>query len=108
MSRRLLSTLAVLAIAALPLPAAGFPRPEPAVARFSVEAPGSLFAWLRGLLGLQEKNGCRVDPNGRCIPEPTAKNGCHADPNGYCLTGATPGPVTENGCVVDPFGRCGG
>ena len=28
-----------------------------------------------------EKDGCHIDPNGRCA----AKDGCHIDPDGRCL-----------------------
>lgn len=42
------------------------------------------------------KNGCELDPDGRCL---TAKNGCSVDPSGRCL-------ATKNGCQVDPNGRC--
>lgn len=41
------------------------------------------------LASLWSKNGCQVDPQGRCVPgtgsaTPTAKNGCQVDPNGNC------------------------
>jgi hypothetical protein len=33
-------------------------------------------------------NGCRIDPNGRCVAEPLAT------------------PEADNGCGIDPDGRC--
>jgi hypothetical protein len=35
------------------------------------------------------KNGCRIDPDGRCVASPeatvTTDNGCRIDPNGHCF-----------------------
>ncbi|HSK79788.1 MAG TPA: hypothetical protein VLQ45_25260 [Thermoanaerobaculia bacterium] len=59
--------------------------------------------------GLWSKNGCRIDPDGYCIPgtgegDITIENGCVIEPNGQCATGS---PVTtKNGCRLDPDGRC--
>jgi hypothetical protein len=39
-----------------------------------------------------------------------AKNGCMIDPGGRCLPGTSTAPVpagSENGCGIDPGGRCG-
>ena len=41
-------------------------------------------------LSLWEKNGCAIDPWGRCqpssvtVPQPSADNGCSVDPGGRC------------------------
>jgi hypothetical protein len=70
------------------------------VERFSLRTPSELFAgaW-RFLAGIwsggsapQNKNGCRIDPHGVCIPEPTvvpsSDEGCMIDPNGgRCVGG---------------------
>jgi hypothetical protein len=58
------------------------------------------------LTSLWAKNGCQVDPNGRCLPGPrhAANNGCSADPDGRCL--ARPSHATDNGCSADPNGHC--
>ncbi|HEV7503848.1 MAG TPA: hypothetical protein VGS07_02950 [Thermoanaerobaculia bacterium] len=61
------------------------------------------------LTSLWAKNGCEVDPNGRCLPGLTSvpaggKNGCQVDPSGRCLP--RPSYATDNGCEVDPSGRC--
>jgi hypothetical protein len=72
------------------------------------------------LSSLWSKNGCQVDPDGRCLPGTTSdwswdrvgnlwsKNGCEFDPNGRCLS--SPASVTttgDNGCGIDPSGECG-
>jgi hypothetical protein len=40
------------------------------------------------LTSLWDDNGCRIDPDGRCLPEPSptadADNGCGLDPDGRC------------------------
>lgn len=45
-----------------------------------------IWSFLRGMEG---KDGCRIDPFGRCTPtqspEPRRKEGCNIDPNGRCL-----------------------
>jgi hypothetical protein len=55
------------------------------------------------LVGLWTKNGCQVDPDGRCLP---TKNGCSVDPSGRCLPPATTTITLDNGCQVDPNGSC--
>ncbi len=54
------------------------------------------------------ENGCRIDPDGRCLPsEPanTLDNGCRADPDGRCLPDHT-ASTSDNGCGMDPNGLC--
>lgn len=58
--------------------------------------------------GLWSKNGCRIDPDGYCLPgigegDPTIENGCVIDPSGQCVSEPV---TTKNGCIVDPDGRC--
>jgi hypothetical protein len=48
------------------------------------------------------KEGCGMDPNGRCLETPKA--GCGMDPNGQCLP--APQPTSDIGCGMDPDGRC--
>ena len=65
--------------------------------RFEVTAPfASLGSWL---VGLWEKNGCMIDPNGRCL------TGTGAAPTGAAPSAPT---NTDNGCGLDPDGRCKG
>jgi hypothetical protein len=78
--------------------------------------PSGLIAWdvlarVWGFLtGAPSDNGCRLDPDGRCLQgqsaAPTADNGCGADPDGRCLPGQSAAPTADNGCWADPNGRC--
>ena len=34
------------------------------------------------------------------------KDGCHIDPNGRCATTQSPEPQRKDGCHIDPWGRC--
>ncbi|HKI00575.1 MAG TPA: hypothetical protein VKK31_01210 [Thermoanaerobaculia bacterium] len=90
-----LRTAAVLVfclVLASPLATAAAPRPggEPFTVRLAAQDAGDLFGWLKGALAsLWSKNGCQVDPFGRCLaavasPASTKKNGCEVDPNGRC------------------------
>jgi hypothetical protein len=104
--RRILPPLVLCLLLAVPAISTAAPRagsPATSVA-------GDLLGWLRGtLVSLWSKNGCQLDPFGRCITSSatsTAKNGCQADPHGGCLDGLTTTPTTEAGCELDPFGRC--
>ena len=80
----------------------------------SLAAPSSLLDSIWALLVSPHhtvpiaKEGCGMDPNGRCVPAPTpqAKEGCGADPSGRCLPAATPTPQADGGCGADPDGRC--
>ena len=63
--------------------------------------PGDLFSRLLRLLpGLWQKEGCIIDPNGRCAPAPIDA-GCTIDPDGRCAPAAA-----DAGCEIDPNGRC--
>src|SRR5262249_6181530 len=73
--------------------------------------PGSL-GWLDRVLSvlrLDPKEGCKIDPNGRCLAEAAqpshTKAGCHLDPNGLCYTSAETLQI-DAGCHLDPDGRC--
>lgn len=62
--------------------------------------PADLFSRLLRLLsGLWEKEGCIIDPNGRCAPVTDA--GCLIDPDGQCAP-----VIPDAGCIIDPNGRC--
>jgi hypothetical protein len=60
----------------------------------------SLWALFSPLWGTKE--GCGMDPDGRCLPAPKA--GCGMDPNGQCLP--APQPTSDIGCGLDPSGQC--
>jgi hypothetical protein len=49
-----------------------------------------------------QKEGCMIDPWGRCIKGNT-KEGCGIDPLGHC--GAST-PTADAGCTIDPLGGC--
>lgn len=108
LARRAVALLIILAVAA-PLAAAPIHRSGPA--RFEAATPfASLWIWLSHIWA---KNGCMIDPWGRCLPSTApappagADNGCSIDPHGACHSAASPFPATDNGCGIDPGGRCG-
>lgn len=69
-----------------------------------------LRAW-DSLARLWTKNGCGVDPDGRCATASTSTsnvdNGCGVDPNGLCSPAPASTSNVDNGCGVDPSGHCG-
>jgi hypothetical protein len=99
--RRLIAALALLAILGTPLASAAGHRARPVQARVANAVP---FAWLWDLLARTwAKAGCRIDPNGQCLPDSLeTDNGCRIDPDG-CL--AKPLAMDE-GCRIDPNGQC--
>ncbi len=66
--------------------------------------------------GVTPDDGCRWDPDGRCItgsaapvPKIILKDGCHWDQDGACAKGsAVPAPAVtrDDGCHMDPSGGC--
>jgi hypothetical protein len=97
---RILRPLAVLvlAVALGTAPASALPARDtkPSVRGFLVRLESFLLlSW--------SKEGCRIDPWGRCVAEPTTESGCGIDPWGLCVNGE---PTTESGCRIDPWGRC--
>lgn len=55
------------------------------------------------LTAIWSKEGCSIDPWGRCIAStPTTDNGCAIDPLG-CSTSTS---NSDAGCVIDPWGGC--
>jgi len=106
LARSVVVLLLILSVAA-PLAAAPIHRSDPV--RFEATAPlVRLWSWLSQVWA---KNGCGLDPSGRCLPEaapaprPGANNGCGIDPSGRCQPAAIPLPA-DNGCGLDPDGRC--
>jgi hypothetical protein len=48
------------------------------------------------------KEGCRIDPWGRCLAStPTTEAGCRMDPWGRCADST---PAADTGCHIDPLG----
>lgn len=74
--------------------------------------PSNLLNQVWSLLGsfwsapADSKEGCGMDPSGRCSPEPQSqpKEGCGWDPNG--LQSPVAQPQAPEGCGMDPWGRC--
>jgi len=101
LARSVVVLLLILAVAA-PLTAA--PIQHSGAARFETTGPlASLWSWLSHVWA---KNGCMIDPSGRCLsgaaPAPTAggDNGCCIDPGGRCHSAASPLPLPGNGCGI--------
>ena len=105
----LLLTAVLAAAAGLAQPLAGA---APRAPRLEVSASTDLFARLwSSLTRFWSKNGCQVDPSGRCLGQstvqPAGDNGCQVDPDGgRCLARSTVQTTADNGCEVDPDGRC--
>jgi hypothetical protein len=81
------------------------------VTAFGILIPDVLSQAWSFLTGGWSKEGCHIDPNGRCVttaaPLPT-KEGCHIDPDGgQCITSAPPMSSADTGCHIDPNGSCG-
>jgi hypothetical protein len=99
--RLLVAAFTLTALLGAPLASEAAPR---AKAAGRATAP---FSWIWSFLAQAwEKAGCRIDPDGLCVPEApkNTKEGCLIDPNGRCVTG--PQAVPDNGCHIDPFGLC--
>jgi hypothetical protein len=86
----LLLTLTLLASAAF---AAGGPAGRHQQSAVAKPAPATLLSRAWSLLtALWDKEGCHIDPNGRCVTGPAsapvvpaqADSGCNIDPNGRC------------------------
>lgn len=92
--------LLILAVAA-PLAAAPIHRPRQARSE-GVSPLSTVWSWLT----VWTKNGCMIDPGGRClsatVPPAGTDNGCGIDPGGRCNSAAS----AENGCAIDPHGGC--
>jgi hypothetical protein len=106
--------LAILALAGAllaPTVQAGEARSRPAIrdSAAPLSASWQVLQHLWGtLVSVWGKNGCRLDPDGRCAPQQDpagsgsalpADNGCRIDPDGC----AKILPV-DNGCRLDPSG----
>ena len=89
--RKILLFALVAALAgAWPASAAGSLRENIPSARVDEWALPEIFDRFWSFLQrLEAKDGCRIDPFGRCEPAPSpvsqSKDGCHIDPWGRCL-----------------------
>lgn len=90
--RRLIAVIALGAFLGMPLTSMAVPRLAAPRSESREITPASL-GWLWGLLtGKWTKEGCLIDPFGRCRDSQTA-------PGSQVVT-------PKNGCSVDPYGRC--
>src|SRR5262249_5985695 len=108
MRRKTVLVLFLLAaLLAAPLAsAAPPPGGSPPVAASGVGViPDVLSQFWSYLKGIWSKEGCHIDPDGRCVTTAVG-SGCQIDPNGRCVTGTAPVTSADVGCQIDPFGRC--
>jgi len=109
-SGRTLLALALGATLVGPRMSAAEPRsrtPSPQ-SRQTAVTPWDLFTGFWGFLGRLAKEGCTIDPHGRCLNDlsPTQlDSGCGLDPHGLCLTDPAPAQA-DAGCTIDPHGGC--
>jgi hypothetical protein len=85
--RRKILLVVLVAIVTTPWASAAGPQPESPRATPAVEGISRLGNFWSFLRSLWEKEGCNIDPNGRCVQEPTqnTKIGCGIDPWGHCI-----------------------
>jgi hypothetical protein len=88
-SRAALAFLLAATLATAALPAASLFEGGASAARISVLEPSDFLERLLGVVSRwQVKNGCQMDPDGRCMPKrrtAVMKNGCQMDPSGRCI-----------------------
>jgi len=113
--RRNIAILALVTALSVPWTAAAAPQ-----ARLQPAASGLLqqiWTALAGFwgTGVTLGSGCKMDPNGGCLPGSAAPaqaitpdSGCSMDPDGGCLPrNAAPAQATpDSGCKWDPDGVC--
>ncbi len=70
-------------------------------------------AWWNLFAVAWNKEGCRIDPWGRCVVNPatqapTTHAGCGIDPLGLCVISLAKqtSSNTDAGCRIDPLGQC--
>jgi hypothetical protein len=98
----LVSLIAVLATSGVS--ATGFQQGGARPVLTTAELLDRVLSFLRPLL----KEGCKLDPDGRChtsmVQPPHTKAGCKLDPDGLCYAGMAKPPY--EGCKLDPNGFC--
>jgi len=83
----------LLALVLLPWGATAQPlKPVHKKAAVNASATAPLNRLRSWLLSIWEKNGCVIDPGGRCQPS----------------SATAPQSIADNGCGIDPWGRCSG
>jgi hypothetical protein len=83
-------------------------------ARISNPMTEALLQFWSYVAGALTKEGCGIDPSGRCITASSSGTsapvgsdaGCTIDPDGYCLPGGLAPASPDAGCTIDPNGHC--
>lgn len=88
--RRKILLLMLVAVLAMPWPSvAGSQSERSRMAQIEEPATLDFFSRIWSLLqSAGSKEGCHIDPNGRCTPQnppSQTKEGCHIDPDGRCV-----------------------
>jgi hypothetical protein len=97
--RKILFLLLVLVLATPWASVAGSERESPRTMQGVELAVPEIFSRIWSFVrGGGSKEGCHIDPLGRCLP----KVGCNIDPLGHC----TPPTQPKAGCHIDPLGHC--
>jgi hypothetical protein len=100
-SPRRIVLLATLVLLIAPWASAA-PRPgstPPSSAFVGIGIPDVLSLAWRFITGGWIKEGCHIDPSGRCVTTLPTKEGCTIEPDGRCMP-------TKTGCHIDPSGQC--
>lgn len=96
------SAFALVVVALLAAPSVASAAPRAGGFRLQ-DSYSDVVAWLWNILASRSaKNGCSIDPNGRCVS--SSKEGCRIDPSGRCVTDTL--QSSDNGCLIDPSGHC--
>ncbi len=89
--RRLIAVLALSALLGSPATSWAASRSHSAARHSRAQAAAQTpLSWLwNALVSGREKEGCRIDPNGLCLPnsQKSLDNGCSLDPYGRCIPG---------------------
>jgi hypothetical protein len=116
--RRKITALAIAAALTVPWASAAAPSARQQIAGLGFLQ--QLWSALTGFwdIGVTPDDGCKMDPDGRCVMGPTAAgtasmtldDGCTMDPSGgRCGAGraiAEPVFTPDDGCKMDPSGGC--
>jgi hypothetical protein len=99
--RKILFLLLVMVLATPWASVAGSERESPRTIQGVELGVPEIFSRIWSFLGRAgSKEGCHIDPWGRCTPPSQPKEGCNIDPWGRCL------PEPKVGCGIDPLGLC--
>ncbi len=89
--RRLVVVLALSALLGSPTTLlAAAPQPAAHHSRAQTAAKNPLSRLWNSLVRVWGKEGCRIDPNGQCLPvsQASSDTGCSLDPYGRCIPGS--------------------